>query len=283
MKLINVKFIKQDEELIAHILNKLPTDYSEVITTVEGLTTMSLDDLKSKIRAFYKRKFKSEPSNDKEIALAITPKFKGTCRNCGRQGHRSNECRSRPAGTKVDKPRHPPIVGKGLKCFNCNKYAGHISKDCPEPRRENTTTKNRESNETGMFVGTCEEIHRVGLTSTDIDSEISGNVENNEFCGASSDTKQENWLADTGATSHITMSDTEMTDVETVDIVVVVGNGNEITCTKRGTLRLKTKSGNVLPLKKVLYTPKFHKNIVSIGVLIKSGYHVQMSGSTMTV
>ena len=83
--------------------------------------------------------------------------------------------------------------------------------------------------------------------------------------------------------SHITMSDTYMTDVEVVDITVVVGNGNEITCTKRGTLRLKTEDGNLFLLKRVLYTPKFHKNIVSVGVLIKCGYYVHMSGSTMTM
>jgi hypothetical protein len=170
MKLIDTKFTKQDEELMAHILDKLPLEYSEVITTVEGQTTLTLDDLKSKIRAFYKRKFKSESSNEKEIALAITPKFKGTCRNCGRQGHRANECRSKPAGTKPEKPKPIATVGKGLKCFNCNKFAGHLSKDCPEPRRDNTNTKPKESNETGMFVGVCEETHRIGLSSDDFNS-----------------------------------------------------------------------------------------------------------------
>ena len=43
--------------------------------------------------------------------------------------------------------RPPP---KGVKCFNCNKHARHITKDCPEPKQECTTTK-----ETGMFVGMC--------------------------------------------------------------------------------------------------------------------------------
>ena len=236
MRLINTKFTKQDEELIAHILDKLPLEYSEVVTTVEGQTTMTLDDLKSKIRVFYKRKFKCESTDAKEIALIMHPKFKGTCRNCGRQGHRANKCRSRPAGSKLEKPKTIATVGKGLKCFNCNKFAGHLSKDCPEPRCETTSTKSKESNKTGMFVGVCKETHCTGISSNDFNNDNSGKFENLQFCGASSTTNSEHWLADTGATSHITMSDTHMTNVEEVDITVMVGNGNEITCTKRGTL-----------------------------------------------
>ena len=226
MKLIDTKFTKQDEELMAHILDKLPLEYSEVITTVEGQTTLTLDDLKSKIRAFYKRKFKSESSNEKKRLLwLLLPSSKEHAETAAGKAIGANECRSKPAGTKSEKPKPIATVGKGLKCFNCNKFAGHLSKDCLEPRRDNTNTKPKESNETGMFVGVCEETHRVGLSSDDFNSNNSEKFEISQFCGASSTTINENWLADTGATSHITMSDTNMTDVEVVDITVVVGNG----------------------------------------------------------
>jgi len=211
---------------------------------------MSLDDLKSKFRAFYKRKFKGKP-NDKELALpSFSSKYKGTCKNCGKQGHKAVDCRSKPAGTRVVNKSTKTTVGKGVKCFNCNKYAGHISRDCPEPRRE-LPTSNKEASLTksGMFVGVCEEIHQID--NNDYDPSDS-RVISAEFCGTT--ITVERWLADTGATSHISTSDTSMTNVEKVSIVVVVGNGNEITCFKRGDIRLHTQDGKVLTLKKVLYT-----------------------------
>jgi hypothetical protein len=38
----------------------------------------------------------------------------------------------------------------------------------------------------------------------------------------------ERWLADTGATMHITMTDENMTNVENVNVLVIVGDGKEV-------------------------------------------------------
>jgi hypothetical protein len=109
---------------------------------------------------------------------------------------------------------------------------------------------------------------------------------NKEFCASAvaprSIALQENWLADTGATAHITMSDVGMTNVRPVSVTVVVGDGSEIKCTKRGDIKL-TNGEKTMILKDVLYTPKFHKNIVSLGVLIRDGFDLSVTGSTMTV
>jgi hypothetical protein len=105
-----------------------------VITVVEGMTAITLTELKAKIRAFYKRKFKTEKSSN-EIALFAGGKFKGLCRNCGKQAHKSADCRSK--GSKADGEK----TGKGIKCFNCNKFAGHIANDCPEEKKKKTADK----------------------------------------------------------------------------------------------------------------------------------------------
>ncbi len=39
---INSSFQKQNIEVIAHIIDKLPSEYSEVISVVEGMTRKSL-------------------------------------------------------------------------------------------------------------------------------------------------------------------------------------------------------------------------------------------------
>ena len=80
-------------EVIANVINKLPVEYSEVVTVVKGMTTISLNELKSKIRVFNKLKLKGT-KRTKEIAL-FTQKYKGICKNCGKQGHKADVCRSK--------------------------------------------------------------------------------------------------------------------------------------------------------------------------------------------
>ena len=148
MTQINTSFQKQDIEVIVHIIDKLPSEYSEVITAVvEGMTAITLTELKNKIRAFYKRKFKTEKSYN-EIALFAGGNFKSLCRNCGKQGHKSADC---------------------IKCFNCNKFACHTAIYCPEEKKKIADKK-----ETSFFVGCAveaeekeEEIRRFGFISSD--------------------------------------------------------------------------------------------------------------------
>ena len=87
-------------------------------------------------------------------------------------------------------------------------------------------------------------------------------VSKSEFCAKSDGS--EKWLADTGATTHISMSDTGMTNVTSVNVKVIVGDGSEVICTKRGDI-LTSDGTHKMLLKRVLYAPSFHKNIISVG------------------
>ena len=270
MTQINPKYEKEDGEVIAHILRKLPSEYSDVVTAVEGMSSMTLRDIKTKIRAFHKRKIVGNKSAG-ELAMYAGGKFKGDCRNCGKQGHKASECRSKSnvAGDKGHKDKKT-----GIKCFNCNKFAGHYAKDCPEKKKTKTSD---EKKETGMFVGMCvqeNELPRGESDITGVDKEI--------LCAVS--VGEEKWLADTGASSHITMSDRGMTNTENVSIRVIVGDGKEVLCTKRGDVHRQGQGGETLSLKKVLYAPTIHKNIVSMGVFVKTGnYKVQIRGSKLSL
>ena len=51
-------------------------------------------------------------------------------------------------------------------------------------------------------------------------------------------TESEMWLADTGATSHITTCNKFMTYVQEVNVKVIVGDGKEVTCNKHGDIHL---------------------------------------------
>ena len=93
MATIDSAYEKKDLKMIAHILDKLPKEYSEVVTMVEAMPSLTLEYLKAKICAFFKRKFKNEKS-DGELALAaFGTKFKELCRSCGKRGHKAADCR----------------------------------------------------------------------------------------------------------------------------------------------------------------------------------------------
>ena len=66
-----------------------------------------------------------------------------------------------------------------------------------------------------------------------------------QYCASSNGT--ERWLADTGATTHITMTDEYMTTVENVKVSVIVGYGKEVVCTKRGDILISNKTCSMLP------------------------------------
>ena len=324
MTAIDPAFAKKDEELIAHIIANLPSEYSEVITVVEGMDKITLSEVKAKIRAFYKRKFKSEkaPTKEKELAL-FAGQFKGNCRSCGKQGHKAAECRSKPTKNEKDRDgsnKNRDGVGKNIKCYNCNKFAGHLSKDCPEKRKDKGKAP-----EHGMFVGMCTVVHEqnvygnvnmgptyaladdllntkskvaqrdqdksglrekdttifpsghhgkagraplrknfVAMTSTAEDDEHyyegiqTGPTPVTDQCHVTGVDGTERWLADTGATTHITTNDTGMTNVENVNVKVLVGDGKEVVCRKRGDITI-SNGNETLQLRNVLYTKHFAK------------------------
>ena len=273
MTQINAKFEKDDVEIIAHIINKLPPEYSEVVTSVDGMSSMTLRDVKAKIRSFYKRKFKDN-KNSTELAMSAGGKFKGQCRNCGKQGHKASECRSKSnvAGDRGHKEKKT-----GIKCFNCNKFGGHYAKDCPEEKRKKA---NQDTKETGMFLGMCTQKNE----HYECDSLPASQTrkEEKEVCAVTDD--YDIWLADSGASSHITMDDRGMTNIENVHVLVIVGDGKEVLCTKRGDILLTGQNGQKVLLKKVLYTNCIHKNLISIGTFVlKGNYEVTMKGSNLTL
>ena len=82
MMAIDSSFEKKEMEVIANIIDKLPVVDSEVVTIVKAMTTISLNELKSKIRAFYKRKLKGTKSTS-PYSCRDTKVFARTAANKG--------------------------------------------------------------------------------------------------------------------------------------------------------------------------------------------------------
>ena len=68
MAQINPRYKKENIEIIEHILCKLNSEYSDIVTVVEGISCMTLCDIKEKIWAFHKCKIMD---NNSSTVLAI--------------------------------------------------------------------------------------------------------------------------------------------------------------------------------------------------------------------
>ena len=155
---IDPSYEKREHEITAHIINRPPEEYNKMIPVIEG-NDLSLHQIQEKMRVYYNRKFKKK-KRSKDIAL-FAAKFKGKCRNCGKQGHKPADCRVNNTVSGERGATDKDGKEKGMKCFNCNKYAGHMAKDCPEKKKQKG---GEETKETGTFVSICEEIE----TSNDV-------------------------------------------------------------------------------------------------------------------
>ena len=62
-----------------------------------------------------------------------------------------------------------------------------------------------------------------------------------------------------------------MTDVETCNINVTVGNGQKTKCKLKGSVNMQLKYGQTVKLTKVLYTPQALKNLLSVSRLVSKG------------
>jgi hypothetical protein len=155
---------KLEKALMAIIVSRLLKDrYSAVITTLRG----KLDDsaftwtkFVMEITDFYEDFVKPsgrrrDGGNDRRnIALSTDnrktggsyKKFKGLCRECGKQGHKAENCWQKNGNAGMNR-----VGGSGGKsftgdCYNCGK-SGHMSRNCPDKQGGGNKAHQ------GMFVG----------------------------------------------------------------------------------------------------------------------------------
>ncbi len=90
------------------------------------------------------------------------------------------------------------------------------------------------------------------------------------------------WLADSGASCHLTNSDDGMFDVQVISSPVKIGNGKALTATKIGKMRRKIiqKNGDTvdITLTEVKYVEDLWVNLFSIGKGLQNGFNIGNKG-----
>ena len=219
------------------------------------------------------------------------------CTFCERWGlHIAKDCYADPKHPHHPHgpPRHPRGSGKpredrgpqkkvaGKAYFHAQGYGQPPGKTKSMKRRERAA---RSAHHKTSMPATSSDFD-VGYCALD-DSSSDDNENFSEYLNLSiissrllPDHDKTRWIADSGATSHMTHSSTFLHDVKpTIGLQVRVGNGATLACLYKGTLTMVNKQGRRVTLSDVLYVPGLGVNLLSIGKLQERGYTTTFPGS----
>ncbi len=278
-----------EEDLIAHVLNNLTPEYSELITSLEGtLESLVVETLKERILSFYRRKLTGEYANLNQMHMHNENKYpkthrgltqgnkrawrpeKGQCYWCLRKGHVVKDCERRLSGENSAKRPDGTHYNGNLQKGNQNNrknekshysftsssfYVGANDGKVTSKSKEHLTRKQRtenaviESNSTRDYIES--NVSEIGM-----------------------------WLIDSGCNRHISPYRDEFKNMRETDVTCTFGNNGQIKAKGIGEVEFQVlgkgetdSKPNVihLTLKDVLYVPEASTRLLSSGCLRRSG------------
>ena len=274
-------YVLNDDDLIDHILMKLPKAYSEVVTSIAtSKTKHTLSDVKQSVRAHFIRVVKDSDSNSKKEVALYAGGFKGKCHNCGKIGHKSIHC----------KQKRSKFNGN---CGYCHKK-GHREHECFKKKRDqrsgpsgsppnnpsNTpqTSSNRSDEIALMAIEDLTDAYDFCVDAIDIDLLTSTSDPKTEpqpeLAVPTTQTEylKDKWILDSGASSHMCGRDI-LQDTKTISKKVFLGDKSQLIATKQGTVIGTTTTSTMvttLRLTEVLYVPGLMYNLLSLSKISQS-------------
>jgi len=212
-----------DDDFYIHILNNLPPEYEVQVSKLEerfGSTSnpLTVQDLRNELNLKFARlKRLTAEKTETDQALAAFSRYKGKCANCGKFGHKSTECWSKTTTTKEEggetkksKNGKKPIDKRYITCFGCGEK-GHYKSECPEleEEEEETDVANSTLNSRGVVLMTASPTVKLPPTT---------------------------WIADSGASTHITNEERGLYKKRRVNKPISLGNGEIVHATIVGKL-----------------------------------------------
>ena len=240
-------YFMSDMDFMIHILQNLPDEYENAVELLEyelEEELLDIEKIKIKLRTKYERIIKKESKNSGERALLSKQEhYKGTCYVCGKYGHRGTQCKLRKnhSEQKKNDGKHDESNPNSDKFCKFCKKKGHTVDQCFKLKKKLEKENANVTQEREVVLNICE---------------------NNA-------SKEEIWLGDSGASSHMTFCDTHMYDIKPIQQTIIVGNGSTMTATKIGNLKMIATQKNgkevTFTLNNVKFVPGLHRNLLSIG------------------
>jgi len=157
------------------------------------------------------------------------------------------------------KPDNKKKIKEKRECYHCGKR-GHLKRDCRKLKSE----KQSENTHQTASASTANSL------SLMVASHISGN-------------REQDWLADSGASHHMSMNRSWFCNFEPITenrIAITVGNNNVVYAKGRGSVQVVAHVGNKIfehCLVNVLYVPEIRCNLFSLGSAADNGIEARMN------
>ena len=296
-----------DEDMMIHIMNNLPQEYDTVVEAMERklddlVDPLTLRNLKNELLLKYNRikknkGMKEESENeeaDEDTALVgYTKNFKGRCYNCGEFGHKKEDC------PKLKNQANNSNTGRiSGTCFYCGKR-GHKRSDCRKLKKRLEEIKNETLNlhqekedKDVVLMSHEEEVQTCKVISeySDNEKEIKDKEDKVLFVNQTQAEAKINdnlWIADSGASCHMTNSLDGMKDLKEDYAKIKIGSGKTMLATKRGTYEgmviSKDNKKTMIQLRNVRYVPEMFCKLISLTKAMKNGYDVIGKNNIITL
>ena len=288
-----------EDDLMEHILGNLPSVYDIEVHTLRK----RLDDLHDPLTLEELREelcLKFEMMNRRgKLGLSQTPNeehalfaggFKGKCNNCGKIGHRARDCRDKN-GNKGKQENNGGSnnqnnneADKNVECFYCKRKGHRISNCYKLKQKEQANVGVEGANGRGQNQRSSDErstTSEVGLGVLDYQLEEVGLLK------MDAGTKHL-FIADSGASCHLTGSMEGMVDCQKIHECVTVGNGKTVQATmigiKKGCIRMPDGSLQTIALHGCKYVPDLAPfNLFSLTKTLSGGCHLGNVGEVITI
>lgn len=190
---------------------------------------------------------------------------------------------SEPDSALVGVSRRQPSSNSGVrnfpprKCYNCDQ-PGHISRECRQPRKQQNGNRDKQRALTHNPRRSRGGHHHQAKVAEEVDHNDEFMFCMSETCA--SDDKGEDWIIDSGATSHMSYDLEIFTTYRVIPPgkTVKIGDGFSLDVTGVGSARInmKLKDGksNLVTLPRVLHVPDISSNLLSVPVITKRGHKV---------
>jgi transposase InsO family protein len=269
-----------DADFVTDIVVKLPDAYSELVTLVEqDLDNLSLADLQVKLRGFYSRKIRSPPSvgPSPESALAARLASSPSQRPGGRApaGGGAGAASAGAVGGKV-RCDHCKKLGHTIdKCFALHGYPPNWqprkqrSKFTDKKKKEESSSASRSGDSSSSSSGAAKAPHVGFMAAEDSTSAAAAAVVDGASASA---VAVENWIIDSGCTSHMTYSPAGMVNLRAHEVSVHLMDGSTAETSFIGDLPVIIH-GETITLYNVVVVPSMEPRQLSLLSVRKATAH----------
>lgn len=251
-QLKDVGEVISDIDVMAKILGTLPSKYNTLVTSWDSVSHEN-QNIGTLLQRLIKEETKIKIEDERADALAITSNYK-----------RRNQNTFKNKQDYSDKGRHQDHK-KGrnkIQCYNCKRF-GHFAAECRKKRHNN-------NHEMSAYITTYSD---KPVTKIILNSEVETLME-----AQISDV----WLADSGASRHVTYRrDWFNTFSPCYEETVFLGDGAQCRVQGKGTILIKKLLNNSwceARIENVFYVPELQKNLLSVGVCALRGYEIKFKG-----